>query len=1130
VDPEARVICVYAYEGVLKVIRIEDGAFADSVMNLRLREFGIIDMAILPSVARGATPVIGILHEDAEGGRHFVRYEFTPDSGMLSVPFRESRPLGEGGADAHALIPVPGTRHGVLIAGGSLFEFVDASDDVRSFPTSESTFTTWTAHDSSLLLADAGGRIHKAVFGRAGDGSVTALSVEVLGTCSIASALCVIGQVEAPAGTRVFVGSGFGDSQLIRLLDVADESADDGVGSHIMVEDVFESLGPIVDMEVIETGNQGQSHIVTCSGAYKDGSLRVVRNGVGVQERAVVPLKGIRGLWCVRETLSGTTHSFMVHSYASETRVFALAGGSFDEVEPEGFSLKTSTLACGNIVPETYSKPGYKHTGPIEDAIVQVTSSQVRLIAPDASAVLDVFTPPGHAVITSAALGDCEVLIALSGRKVVHLTVGAGRKLVAGASTELSNEVSSLSISPFTTVPGGSVGTERHVVVRKAAVAAVGCWEENSMQLLAVPSLSVVPSTTVTLSRDFQSRSAQLVTMDGVNRLFVGMGDGSLVHFVVSPVDGSLESRKTEHLGTRPVTLSLMENHSSEEARTMHLLVSCDRPAVVSSHSENLVVANVNAGAAECMIAFSTDDLPAGLALATTEQLTLGVVDDIQKLHIETVPLGGEQPRRITHVKSASAVVVATLSSRETAHGDVVETSFLRLFDDSMFELLDTFELEPMEHPLSLTTVSLQGPDSLEESKALEFVALGTAFVLDDEDDPSRGRLLLFQVAQGDDEATSQFRLVASHDTRGGVWSITSGIGRLFAGINSRIAAFSLSKDHLADASSCPFSLEAECSFGGFINVLNLSVVATSLGSSSDKQSSIGEGAYVDLLVGDMIKSVTVIRFSLDDHALVEIARDPSTCWTTAVAGLSETGFIGCDSSFNLFTVQRNIGAMTDEERGHLVASGSFHLGDQVNRFKVGSLVMLPPEYRVDSAADTTPAESSSSSSSSSSAAAAATATAAAATTSESSSSSSSSKTFLVDLPRPKLLFGTVSGTIGAVLSLPAPYYHFLKRVELAIAASVPGVGGLTHETWRSWQSNILPFEPLAPENSPGFVDGDLIERLLEFPPAVVKTIASVINAQHGFPEGTCHKDGQIAGPVTPQELVSAAEELSRLH
>lgn len=63
----------------------------------------------------------------------------------------------------------------------------------------------------------------------------------------------------------------------------------DPKGSYVEVLERYVNLGPIVDFCVVDLERQGQGQVVTCSGAYKDGSLRVVRNGIGINEQ-VSPL------------------------------------------------------------------------------------------------------------------------------------------------------------------------------------------------------------------------------------------------------------------------------------------------------------------------------------------------------------------------------------------------------------------------------------------------------------------------------------------------------------------------------------------------------------------------------------------------------------------------------------------------------------------------------------------------------------------------------------------------------------------------------------------------------------------------------------------------------------------------
>ena len=55
------------------------------------------------------------------------------------------------------------------------------------------------------------------------------------------------------------------------------------------------------------------------------------------------------------------------------------------------------------------------------------------------------------------------------------------------------------------------------------------------------------------------------------------------------------------------------------------------------------------------MCPFNGADFAESLALATEDDLKIGTIDDIQKLHIRSVPLN-EQPRRISHMESRYAM------------------------------------------------------------------------------------------------------------------------------------------------------------------------------------------------------------------------------------------------------------------------------------------------------------------------------------------------------------------------------------------------------------------------------------------------------------------------------------------
>jgi len=83
-----------------------------------------------------------------------------------------------------------------------------------------------------------------------------------------------------------------------------------------------------------------------------------------------------------------------------------------------------------------------------------------------------------------------------------------------------------------------------------------------------------------------------------------------------------------------------------------------------------------------------------------------------------------------------------------------------------------------------------------------------------------------------------------------------------------------------------------------------------------------------------------------EESAIEERARDYNANWMTAVEMLDDEAYIGAENSYNLFTVRKNSDAATDDERARLEVVGEYHLGEFVNRFRHGSLVMRLPDSR----------------------------------------------------------------------------------------------------------------------------------------------------------------------------------------
>ena len=88
------------------------------------------------------------------------------------------------------------------------------------------------------------------------------------------------------------------------------------------------------------------------------------------------------------------------------------------------------------------------------------------------------------------------------------------------------------------------------------------------------------------------------------------------------------------------------------------------------------------------MTPFNSRSFPDSLAIAKEASLTIGSIDEVQKLHIRTVALG-HQPRRICHLEAAKAFLLATSPNTFSSGMDLPDLpSILTLLDHSLHSTL----------------------------------------------------------------------------------------------------------------------------------------------------------------------------------------------------------------------------------------------------------------------------------------------------------------------------------------------------------------------------------------------------------------------------------------------------------
>ncbi|KAL1431309.1 hypothetical protein MTO96_014330 [Rhipicephalus appendiculatus] len=1017
IDPECRVIGLRLYDGLFKVIPLDRDNRELKAFNIRMEELTVQDMEFLHGCK---TPTIVLLHQDSQA-RHMKTYEVSlKDKEFVRGPWKQDHVESE----ANLVIAVPEPFCGALIIGQESITYHNGDQYVVITPhlIRQSTIVCYgkvDANGSRYLLGDMAGRLFMLLLEREdkmdGTTAVKDLKLEFLGEITIAECITYLDN------GVVYVGSRLGDSQLIKL-----NSERNDQGSFVEIMEVFTNLGPIVDMCVVDLERQGQGQLVTCSGAFKEGSLRIIRNGIGIHEHASIDLPGIKGMWPLR------------------TRVLMLSGEEVEETELAGFDTSQQTFFCGNVR---------------NKQLIQVTAAAVRLVDSQTKQLLNEWKPPGARNISVVTCNQSQVVCAVR-KEVFCLEIGDG-VLNQISNAELENEVACLDITPLTE------GAE------KSTLCAVGLWTDISIRILSLPSLQQLQKENI--GGEIIPRSILITTFEGIHYLLCALGDGSLFYFLLEATTGALTDRKKVTLGTQPTVLKTFKSLS-----TSNVFACSDRPTVIYSSNHKLVFSNVNLKEVNHMCPLNSEGYPDSLALANDNTLLIGTIDEIQKLHIRTVPLG-ELPRRIAYQEATQTFGVITIrndilgsngltpvrpsastqaqnvtysshmstvfkpgsvSTGNDQLGQEVEVHNLLIIDQHTFEVLHAHQFMQTEYAMSIVSTRLGNDPNT-------YYIVGTANVLPDESDPKQGRIVVFHWVDG------KLEHVAEQEIKGAPYSMLEFNGKLLAAINSTVRLFEWNAER---------ELRNECSH--FNNILALYLRA--------------KGDFV--LVGDLMRSMSLLAYKPLEGNFEEIARDYQTNWMSSVEILDDDTFLGAESTTNLFVCQKDSAATTDEERQHLQEVGQFHLGEFVNVFRHGSLVMQHPG--------------------------------------ETSSPTQGS-----------VLFGTIHGAIGLVSQLPADFYTFLSEVQEKLTKVIKSVGKIDHAFWRSFSTERKT------EQAVGFIDGDLIESFLDLSrdkmQEVVQGVPATVRRQaqfQCFPYSQMDDGSGMKRDASVDDLIKIIEELSRIH
>lgn len=281
------------------------------------------------------------------------------------------------------------------------------------------------------------------------------------------------------------------------------------------------------------------------------------------------------------------------------------------------------------------------------------------------------------------------------------------------------------------------------------------------------------------------------------------------------------------------------------------------------------------------------------------------------------------------------------------------------------------------------------------------------------------------------------------------------------------------------------------------------------------------------ILVGDLLRSVTLLLYKSSEGTLEEVSRDYHSNYMRAVEVMGDDEhFLGADDNGNIFTVRRQLDAATDELRSKMECQGAFHLGDNINVFSRGSLNSQPAEQEgaVNSVTSATSKA----------------ATSSASPLKANGGGGGGGLAAVAGAGSVSILFGTISGAIGTIITLNLESYTFFSALERALKVVIAPEGGLSHDDWRTFYNE----RRINPQRN--MVDGDLVEQFLDLDRETLDLVVRQMNGDlattsanstttSSFIGSTSSLHAVLSGEGTPkaltvEECTRRVEDMARLH
>ncbi|KAI0013037.1 mono-functional DNA-alkylating methyl methanesulfonate N-term-domain-containing protein [Xylariaceae sp. FL0662B] len=908
VDPTGRFMVVLLWEGVINVLRMHTVKSKRQNLNwmdqIRVSEL-FIKCATFLHVETGH-PKIAFLYQSRTDvpDSHLVTYRLTADDKNTEVSRFEVRdqvdrmeihdpgaamliPVGKGEEDQKRYIirnasTARAQLGGLIVVGETRLLYYDdaAKKTVEAGLPESSIFVAWAEYDvSHYFVGDDYGNMWLLEILLDGV-VVTGLKMEKIAVTSRASNLVYMGN------NVLFVGSHYGDSQVFQF-DIEKRS--------LQLAQTLHNIAPILDLNIMDMGNRegegqttneyssGQARIVTGSGVHKDGSLRSVRSGVGLDDIGVLAdMENVRALFPIKSYGVPRTDTLVV-SFLTETRVFTFSpDGEIEEVEAfKGMIFDEQTLLARNLP---------------NGRLLQVTSTCALLINLESGVAVSTWTP-AEGRITNVSANDEWILLSVDGRVVLSLQIQ--QDLVRVGYNDLGDQDQVACI---------------HLPPQYPSIGVVGVWKAGAISIVDLVTLQSIYGESLRRKDDNASvprdiALAQVLPPELAGpTLFVAMEDGFVITFNVSKSDFSLSGRKSVVLGTRQVGLQLLPRHDG----IYNVFATSEHPSLIYATEGRIVYSAVTADDATCVCLFNAEAFPDSIVVATEKDVRISTIDTERRTHVHALPMG-ETIRRIAYSRNERAFGLGCFK-REVRDNQEIITSSFKLVDEIVFKQLghDFILDRSAGFEMVEAVIRAELPDSY--GTPVERFLVGTTY-LDDGNttalhDDIRGRILVIGV---DSERVPY--LVTSHNLKGSCRALGVIGDKIVAALAKTIVVYSYN-----EISTTSADLRKIASYRPATYPIDLAI----------------EGNII--AVADLMKSMTLVEYTAPADGqgakLTEVSRHYQSVWATAVCHVDQDSWLESDAQGNLLVLRRNLAGVTIEDKRRMEVTSEMNLGEMVNKMR----------------------------------------------------------------------------------------------------------------------------------------------------------------------------------------------------